>query len=261
MTLRFITYFISLMFFAGSSMLFAEPETKSFKLNEIKKIDIDNTMGDVELVTSTNDQAVVSFEKGEKCDAKEYLLTIEQKGDTLVIKSEKKSNLSWWDKLFSESDDWTCTIHLALTVPKDVSIKYKAVSGNLSTEDLKGSLEFDVVSGDIDISGSEISSLQGKSVSGEVRVIGVTSSAQVNVVSGDIMIRYDKTPQNGLLDLKSVSGDAVIFLPPDARFTNEFSATSGELKNDFSATKDMKDAPFKISFKAVSGNLDISKIE
>jgi len=255
MTSRFLTCTIPLMFIFFSSLLFADTETKGFKLGEIKKIDIDNTNGDVEFVTSTNDQVVVSYEK-ENC-SKEYLLLIEQKGDTLAIKSEKNTNISWWDRFFGDSD-WNCTIHIALTIPKDISVKYKAISGNLSAEGFKGSLNFDVVSGDIDIASGEISDLQGKSVSGEIRAVGLTSSAQVEVVSGDVMLRYAKSPQNGRLEIKSISSDAVVFLPPDATFSSDFSATSGEFKNDFS---DIKDATFKIAFKSVSGNLEISKSE
>lgn len=249
--------FISCVALASAAFLysdaFAEGEAKSFNAAEIKKVEIDNTKGDITLRSTPNDQVTVTADKVQF--DKECSSVVEKKGDTLLIRTDREVGGSWWSRMFSD-DRWNCNINYEITVPKDVSVKYKGVSGDLSSEDFKGSLSFDVVSGDVDISAGELSEVKGKSVSGEVRISGLTGSGQIEVVSGDVMVRYIKVPLAGRLEVKSVSGDATIIFPPDAKVVTEFSTASGEFKNELI---DIKDAPFRLVFKGVSGDLSVVK--
>ncbi len=107
-----------------------------------------------------------------------------------------------------------CTVRGDVTVA-DVGgrARVRSVSGTIEARDVTGDLEIKAVSGDVDV--RQVGGhLRAESVSGDVRFGGSLHEGR----------RYE---------LKSLSGDIEVVLPPDAGFVVEASTFSGAIETDF----------------------------
>ena len=139
----------------------------------------------------------------------------------------------------------------------------KSVSGDVTINDLKGSVRIHTVSGDTD--GKRIvGSLDLDTVSGDVEL---TNSDLIfikgNSVSGDM--RFHTRLVEGPYAFKSVSGDVRLTVPVDSRCTCELHSLSGELGSAFPIngytrhhglqTLNVQGGGVQVSLNSVSGNL------
>ena len=128
----------------------------------------------------------------------------------------------------------------------------KAVSGNIDISKIKGSIEADAVSGDIELLDvSEAQAVDVKTVSGNVTYIG-------SIKAG------------GRYELKTHSGDVRMTLPAGSAFDLEANTFSGDIDSDFEITVVGKISPKEIrgtvgkggatiTLKSFSGNVDLKK--
>jgi len=128
----------------------------------------------------------------------------------------------------------------------------KAVSGNIGVTRIKGSVEADAVSGDI-----------------ELRDVSEAQSVDVKTVSGNVTYA-GSIKAGGRYELKTHSGDVVMHIPADAGFDFEANTFSGSIDSDFEITASGKISPKEIRgtvgkggatvvLKSFSGNVDLKK--
>lgn len=128
----------------------------------------------------------------------------------------------------------------------------KAVSGNIDATKIKGSVEAEVVSGDIKLLDvSEAMTVSAKSVSGNITYAG-------------------KIKAGGRYEIKTHSGDVRMTIPADSAFDFEANTFSGDIDTDFEIQVVGKISPREIhgtvgkggatvKLKSFSGNVDLKK--
>ncbi|MEZ4744341.1 MAG: DUF4097 family beta strand repeat-containing protein [Bdellovibrionota bacterium] len=246
-----------------TSIAFASTESKDFDINGLKTLELENDAGDIKISVTQDGKAHISATKvnfGENCTLK-----MQRSEDKLDIEVDKKG-------LFKSGE---CKVHFEIKVPREIALDIKSGSGDLNIIGTKGEVEFFLGSGDAVID-AEIKELNGKSGSGSLKISGtigeadiklgsgsididgLTSEAEFKTGSGNLKITYKEAPVKGELDIKAGSGDATVYLPATSKISTSFISGSGRIYNELG---DSSKAPFKISMKAGSGDLNIKKIQ
>jgi DUF4097 and DUF4098 domain-containing protein YvlB len=140
-----------------------------------------------------------------------------------------------------------------LTIENVVGDAYlKAVSGNIDVTRVKGSVEAEAVSGDIDLRDvSEAQTVSAKNVSGDITYAG-------------------KIKAGGRYEIKTHSGDVRMTIPADSAFDFEANTFSGDIDSDFEIQVVGKISPREIHgtvgkggatvvLKSFSGNVELKK--
>ena len=128
----------------------------------------------------------------------------------------------------------------------------KAVSGDITVTKIKGSVEADAVSGDI-----------------ELRDVSEAQAVDIKTVSGNV-VYFGTIKAGGRYELKTHSGDVRMTIPADATFDFEANTFSGAIDTDFEITVSGKISPKEIRgtvgkggatlvLKSFSGNVDLKK--
>ncbi len=114
------------------------------------------------------------------------------------------------------------------------------------------------VSGDVQVSGTTLE-VRATTVSGDARVEDVRAQDRVVVtsVSGDVTARLAALARGTDLQLKSVSGDITLTLPPSAGFALDMSTVSGNLSSDFPLTMQGRVNRRRISATVNNGGSDL----
>ncbi|MBF0367497.1 MAG: DUF4097 family beta strand repeat protein [Oligoflexia bacterium] len=176
---------------------FAEQISKIFEADKIKKIEVSNGSGKVNIVATKEKQATVVADKirtSEKCQ-----IIIDLKGDLLITKTE------------SERGD--CEINFSIIAPGIAQVDVEIGSGDLDVSNMQGATAFKTGSGDINInnSGKRVS---GKTGSGDaILSFPEGSSIETSLKSGSGGIHNEiGDSDNGKLkiSMKSGSGDIKI---------------------------------------------------
>ncbi len=225
-------------------------ETKTALLTGIETISINTSSTDIHLLTESREDVTVRFYGTVRSSSKVNLpeLTVEKKGDTLVLSVTRKDYLTIG---FYSSDS-----RLDVVLPRsfDRYLKVNTSSGdlNLTPLSLEG-FEFDSSSGDAFIDELSASSVRLKSSSGKVEAGEITSSETFRNTSsgktvievfsgdldfesssGDLTVSYQSFDNNVVAD--SSSGDIELNLPSDAGFVFEVNTSSGEIETEFPFT-------------------------
>jgi DUF4097 and DUF4098 domain-containing protein YvlB len=127
-----------------------------------------------------------------------------------------------------------------------------AVSGDITVNKIKGSVEADAVSGDIDLLD-----------------VAEAQTVDVKTVSGNVVYVGGLKP-GGRYELKTHSGDVRMTIPADSAFDFEANTFSGAIDTDFEITVSGKISPKEIrgtvgkggatvTLKSFSGNVDLKK--
>jgi hypothetical protein len=232
--------------FLSAQCVLANTETKEFDGSKIKTIEVQNMSGSIRVTGESRANVSVTTEKvkfGEKCT-----LEVKQDNSKIFVKVDRKTGL------------WTsdsCEVNVSVSTPQAVSLDLKNGSGPIDVKNTKGSVEYKIGSGQVKID-AQVEKLNGKSGSGSTDVKGVLADVSITAGSGSIKITYPAVPSKGELNIKSGSGNAEVWMPAGAKIMTDVMQGSGKTYNELG---DSKDAPYKISFKAGSGNLDIKKIQ
>jgi hypothetical protein len=174
-----------------------------------------------------------------------------------------------------------CKVDYTVRAPKNCSLKLSGVSNSASVEGLEGEFHFSTVSGELtlkDLSGP----LKLNTVSGDVIGERVNGALKVETVSGDLRLSESNLPSadistvsgdlhlhtplgDGPYHFHSVSGDVLLFVPAETRFSAEISSVSGSIasslpqvtrarRNGAQTLKVAEGGP-KIRMSSVSGDL------
>lgn len=219
---------------------FAASETVEFEAKGLRAVSVDNTTGNVTILTTDGPKATVVATKHKFSDA--CRMTVDRAGNRLVIKVENTSN-----------NYYECHVEFQVAVPKEVDLNLVIGSGNLLVNDTQGELAFRVGSSNVLADGT-FKKIDGRTGSGNVEVKGLTGGGEVRTGSGEIDLTYVVSSLDGDLDLRTGSGNAIISFPKGSKVKTTFKAGSGELSNELG---DDPAATFKVSMTAGSGNLKI----
>lgn len=148
------------------------------------------------------------------------------------IQSEKKKNIL---EISSPND-------VILSVPHNLEVNIKSVSGDVIIKGMRGKLEIRSISGDL--IASDVSTLSAGSISGDLIASRIQGDLRVNSVSGDCLIDNVQ----GQVELKGVSGDIHI----DAVAGGIDATASG------SGTLNFHPVPWQAYRLQVSGDLSIT---
>jgi len=146
----------------------------------------------------------------------------------------------------------------------------KLVSGDLKMENIAGDAFIKAVSGNIDITKIK-GSIEADAVSGDIELLDVSEAQAVDVktVSGNV-IYIGSIKAGGRYELKTHSGDVRMTLPAGSAFDLEANTFSGDIDSDFEITVVGKISPKEIrgtvgkggatvALKTFSGNVDLKK--
>lgn len=147
-----------------------------------------------------------SDEKAEKIIAKDLVLSLDQKGDTAVLKGYFDGGSWGWGDSPRVRLEVSVPSHLALSVnDTSGSIVVNEVKGNIEIDDSSGSIEMDDVGGTIEITDS----------SGSISVAGVGDSISIEDGSGSIKVRdvagsVTIDDGSGSISVRNVDQDLII---------------------------------------------------
>ncbi|MED0947729.1 DUF4097 family beta strand repeat-containing protein [Bacillus mobilis] len=244
---------------------------KSFEINDIKEIEVDNENWDIEF-KSTDANKIVIFAQGQRADKNLDPVEIEHEGNKVVIKQKQKMNRFFNGFTFRKKNS------ISIAIPKkeidkivlnnksgdvkinDIVVKSIVTKGKSGDEMIVGLSadkgEFTSESGDLMLKDSSlqevnITSTTGDnyvkniknenmnitSTSGEVLLKDMTEgkSLAIETKSGDIGVRYKGVPTSLKLTAKSNSSDVMVNvngLKKDKNTEKIKAGTIGDAKNE-----------------------------
>ncbi|HDR6318818.1 TPA: DUF4097 family beta strand repeat protein [Bacillus thuringiensis] len=182
---------------------------KSFEINHIKEIEVDNENWDIEF-KSTDANKIVIFAQGKRVDKEIDPVEIEHEGNKVVIKQKQKATRFFNGFTFRKKNS------ISIAVPK------KEID----------EIVLNNKSGDVKIRDIEVKNIVTKSESGDEMVVGLSADkGEFTSESGDLMLK-DSSLQE--VNITSTTGDNYV-----KNIKNEnmnITSTSGEV-----LLKDMKE--------------------
>jgi len=207
-------------------------EKRSFPAAGIHTLDIDNQSGNVHVEGSQTGKFQIEFNKIEYKNCE--LITNRSEG-RIVITSKSKN------KIFGREN---CKLDITVKAPIKIDLDIKLGGGDINVSGVKGKFSFKVGSGDIATKETEISYIDLRNGAGNVSISGYIGSGDIKVGAGNIDLSYNKSPAEGLLDLKVGSGQTSIRMPKSAKISSNFKSGTGSLTNELHHSPDAK---YKIS--------------
>jgi len=146
----------------------------------------------------------------------------------------------------------------------------KVVSGDLKMENIAGDAFINAVSGDIDVTKVK-GSIEAEVVSGDIKLLGVSDATTIDVKTVSGNVTYEGVIKAGAhYELKTHSGDVHMTIPADSSFDLEASTFSGDINSEFAVTTSGKISPREVRgtvgkggatlvLKSFSGNVDLKK--
>lgn len=226
-----------------ASLGFAASESREFSAKELTLVDLNTQAGKVVITGMKTDQITFVVDKV-KYDS-QCRLQFKQSGQRLEVVNERA--------FLSKA---VCEVNFHIIVPKNIDLLIQNGSGPTEVTGTVGALELKIGSGDVDVQ-SIVEDLKAKMGSGQLMVRGMVGNANVKVGSGDINLVYTQDPGDGFADIKSGSGDAIIYFPAKTQIKSKTLIGSGNVQNDLVETQNAK---FLVSFKAGSGSLRIKEL-
>jgi hypothetical protein len=148
----------------------------------------------------------------------------EKQGNRLAIYAEyPRLGLMWND------------LAIDIRIPAEYAraVKINSVSGNCSVDSAEGlawsSLQYNGVSGNLEISRASIATVKASSISGGIELRGCTGEVSSDSVSGRIHVVWDDF-RGGTL--KTVSGRILLEMPENAQASVSFTTVSGQFQNN-----------------------------
>lgn len=131
---------------------------------------------------------------------------------------------------------------LTVRAPQNLASTLRSVECDIASGSLEMSglacqeLDLDLASGSMDIAGIEAQKLSADVTSGNVKVEGrFIGEADMNLASGELLVSSDVVPTKTEIDV--ASGNAVLELPTDASFKVNVDRSSGTFELNFEATQ------------------------
>ncbi|MCH4570696.1 DUF4097 family beta strand repeat-containing protein [Bacillus sp. ES1-5] len=182
---------------------------KSFEINHIKEIEVDNENWDIELKSTDADKIVISAQ-GKRVDKEIDPVEIEHEGNKVVIKQKQKTTRFFNGFTFRKKNS------ISIAIPKKKIDKI--VLNNKS--------------GDVKISEIEVKNIVTESESGDEMVVGLSAEKGEFIAQNGELAVKDSSVQE--LNIKSATGDNYITNVSNSNMN--ITSTSGEV-----LLKDMKE--------------------
>ncbi len=245
---------------------------EQFDVGDHPRIEVSNTSGQIAVVAGDPGRIDVTIDgSGDK-------YTIENYGNTVVVRPER----GFLKRIFSSD--------IVVRVPAGTDIEAKNASGDVSIDVDAGDVEVVTASGDIrarvvagaarlkvasgDVGLDHVNgSLDVISASGEVRVVRVDGDLAIKSASGDASVATvggsvslssaSGDLKVGRLDgadvqIRTLSGDVVVGIPPRRRVELDMQSMSGDLRNRLpEGDGSPPEATVRIQASSVSGDVTI----
>lgn len=223
-------YFLVSAVLFHSTITFAGIEVKDFDAAQIKKIEIKNPKGEVNVVGTKNAKKInVAIEKIQ-FDSKCKFQT-EVSGNLLKISVVHESGL------FEKAN---CVSKIKIEAPSALSeLEVSTGSGNLAISGLDAVVDFKTATGNVLMKGENLKSVTGKTA------------------TGNINLSYQFCPKRADIDLMTATGDADVHLGTTCKIRVTHKSATGELFNEMG---DSEDYQVLVAMKSASGNLKVKKI-
>ncbi|NUC16596.1 hypothetical protein EXW28_22685 [Bacillus mycoides] len=217
---------------------------KSFEINHIKEIEVDNENWDIELKSTDANKIVISAQ-GKRVDKEIDPVEIEHEGNKVIVKQKQKVTRFFYGFTFRKKNS------ISIAIPKKEIDKI--VLNNKS--------------GDVKISDIVVKSIVTKSKSGDEMVVGLSAEkGEFISQSGELAVK-DSSVQE--LNIKSTTGDN--YITNINNLNMNITSTSGEVllkdmkegKSLFVETKSgdigvrYKGVPTSLKFTAKSNSSDV----
>ncbi|MCU5379685.1 DUF4097 domain-containing protein [Bacillus cereus] len=209
---------------------------KSFEINHIKEIEVDNENWDIEFKSTDANKIVISVQ-GQRADKNLDPVKIELEGNKVVIKQKQKMNRFFNGFTFRKKNS------ISIAIPKKEIDKI--VLNNKS--------------GDVKISDIEVKNIVTKSESGDEMVVGLSAEkGEFISKSGELAVK-DSSVQE--LNIKSTTGDNYITNVSNSNMN--ITSTSGEvLLKDMTEGKSLfvetKSGDIGVRYKGVPTSLKLT---
>ncbi|OAK41933.1 DUF4097 family beta strand repeat-containing protein [Bacillus wiedmannii] len=244
---------------------------KSFEINHIKEIEVDNENWDIEFKSTDANKIVISAQ-GKRVDKEIDPVEIEQAGNKVIVKQKQKATRFFNGFTFRKKNS------ICIAIPKkeidkivlnnksgdvkikDIVVKSIVTKGNSGDEMVVGLSaekgEFISQSGELAVKDSSVQELNIKSTTGDNYITSVSNSNMnitstsgevllkdmkegkslfIETKSGDIGVRYKGVPTSLKLMAKSNSSDVMVNvkgLKKDKNTEKVKAGTIGDAKNE-----------------------------
>ncbi|WP_448162739.1 DUF4097 family beta strand repeat-containing protein [Bacillus mobilis] len=209
---------------------------KSFEINHIKEIEVDNENWDIEFKSTDANKIVISAQ-GQRVDKEMDPVEIEHEGNKVVIKQKQKATRFFNGFTFKKKNS------ISISIPKKEIDKI--VLNNKS--------------GDVKISDIEVKNIVTKSESGDEMVVGLSAEkGEFISQSGELAVK-DSSVQE--LNIKSTTGDNYITNVSNSNMS--ITSTSGEvllkdMKEGKSLFVETKSGDIGVRYKGVPNSLKLT---
>ncbi len=234
-------------------------EKEILDLKGIDTVTVETSSTDIVAEATTGDIATAEFSgtvsKGGK------MIQLERKGSELFVRLDQNRGARGLVWSFGDDDDSlgadikVSTFQgLKITLPANVikNLKVKASSGDVRVKNMNTDiLEARASSGDVTVSNCTARTVGGvETSSGDIDIDGFNGKLRASSTSGQIEAQrisgdeFETTSTSGDIEIKEIktlglraqatSGDISVTMPEAAGWKFSLSATSGDIKNDFS---------------------------
>jgi DUF4097 and DUF4098 domain-containing protein YvlB len=250
---------------------------KVIDVESVRKLKVGLIAGQVNIIGHDEPTARVEVHS---IAGRDLLVTID--GDTLEIDHPQLR----WDNfidVFKSFRDSKARADLTITVPRDVALKFGAVSsttlisgltedasvstvsGDVIIDNLYGDLQLNSVSGELSVR-NHYGKINGHSISGDVTAQGTIMGFSADTVSGEIFLDIIGTPDQ--IGANTVSGNVTVRLEADVPAQYRINTVSGRVQLDSTAITSLRGSytgrygdldKHWLEFKAntVSGNISV----
>lgn len=252
----------------GRGEPFEYHKNETIDLDGVTQININTVSSDVVFYESDKELEVTldcyGFSSAET-------ITLEVKTIGSVVDVNIKYPKTFWGSLnITESQ-----LQIGIPVGYDANVRVHGVSSEIKMDQIENSfteLDLDTVSGNADVSFTQVDSLEFDSVSGDLVVIQTVlgnvnahttsgdmeiknissqnSSVRVDTVSGNVTIVYDALCET---KINTTSGDVTLTIPSDSIIDLDYDSVSGDLRGNYNKNSD----GVYVYVDTVSGNLNI----
>jgi hypothetical protein len=194
------------------------------EISKGKVIEVKGVVADIHAsLASGGEVSVVATKRGHQIEDVDFEAV--ETGDGVTIctvfrdghgRSTDCEDGGWGGLEHSDTDFDEVEVHFEVRVPEGVEFVGRTISGDVEAEGLRSRVKARTVSGDIDVSTSDL--------------------ADASTVSGRLRASMGRADWRGELDFRSVSGDVVLIFADGLDADVEFESLSGEIESDFPIT-------------------------
>lgn len=213
---------------------------KIIDIESVRKLKVGLIAGQVNIIGHDEPTARIEVHS---VSGRDLLVTVD--GDTLEIDHPQLR----WDNFIEVFQSFRdkAKAELTVTVPRDVALKFGAVSatslisgltedasistvsGDVIVDNIYGDLQLNSVSGEISVR-NHYGKINGHSISGDITAQGAIIGFNADTVSGDIFL--DITGEPDTVGANTVSGNVTVRLEADVAARYRINTVSGRLQLD-----------------------------